>query len=101
MSNPKFSIGDKVAVCELSPSAIVIPITTVERVVYFDAGTPATDSVGNKILFTAGYYYAVADYFGPDGDSLWYFEENRLRPILPGEYTEDTQDIHKPIEAEA
>jgi hypothetical protein len=90
MSNPKFSVGDLVAVCT-TPLNIVIPKTRVIEVSF--AHQFISINMGGKVGVNV-WSYKVADH------SDW-FAEWTLRPHQPGDYTESTLESHKPIEAEA
>lgn len=91
MSNPKFAVGDLVAIWSLK-HMIAIPQAAVSHFFgWYDKGECISAS-RNWFASVAGYYY------GADGKTM---HEQHLRKIGPGEYTEDTQDIHKPVEVDA
>jgi hypothetical protein len=90
MSNPKFSVGDLVAVCT-TPLNVVIPKTCVTDVSFVHEFVLI--NMGGEVRKNT-WGYKVADH------SDW-FAEWTLRPHQPGEYLESTLESHKPIEAEA
>jgi hypothetical protein len=88
MSNPKFSIGDKVAVCTADLS-IVIPATVVLDRRWSEGARIIT---GNSPALYTGWSYLVA------GAPL-FGREYCLRPILPGEYLTTSEESHSGIPA--
>lgn len=90
MSNPKFAVGERVAVCT-TPLNVVIPKTKVVEVTF----SPKMQLVnmGGKVALNV-WNYRVADH------SSW-FAEWTLRPIFPGEYDESNQDQALPVEVDA
>lgn len=84
MSNPKFVVGDLVAVCT-ADLVLVIPETCVVGREVDEAGVFECPVDGQLYMGNGGYSYLVA------GSEFWIPEEF-LRPILPGEYLESTRD---------
>ncbi len=99
MSSPKFSAGDKVAVCTRFLE-VVLPEARITDCRYEFGGAVATHPLFlTDMPSRSGFVYRISN--GPvsklSGASCWYHETS-LRPIIDGEYEEDTQDIQSPIE---
>jgi hypothetical protein len=96
MSNPKFAVGDLVAVCS-SDLSVVIP-STIITARKLTSGGPARDLSTREIIYCGErWQYQVEDFKTVHrGNPVW-INERCLRPILPDEYDEDTQDIRQPI----
>jgi hypothetical protein len=90
VSEPKFQVGDRVAVCT-SNLAVVIPITAVTEREYQDRGYWRDPVQGGLREFSAGWAYCIeACPRDSQGRRTW-FAEWTLRPIQPDEYTERSE----------
>jgi hypothetical protein len=92
MNNPKFSVGDKVAVCCMFPfcggKPIVIPETVVTGSYFLPQGASVKSRNTGAVsvwLFPSTWCYYIKGMKNP-------LRESNLRPILPGEYLESTRD---------
>jgi hypothetical protein len=81
VSNPKFAVGDRVAVLAMMSGlpTICYPETVVDEVI-----------LGGK--------YKKRFVYGVKADETYWFDAEFLRPILPGEYLESTQDSALPVD---
>lgn len=95
MSNPKFAVGDLVAVCSFPKFKTVIPQTKVVSVQCIEKGRVITDSEGKRWRANSAFNAYLVE-----GCDRWQ-DEDYLRPILPGEYLSSTQDTQSPVEVDA
>jgi hypothetical protein len=86
MSNPKFSVGDLVAVCSFPKFRTVMPQTKVLGIQLIEKGRQITDTSGKRWRANSTFFAYLVD-----GCDRWQ-DEDYLRPILPGEYLESTHD---------
>lgn len=84
MSEPKFQIGQRVAVCSLTPwwGLLVIPEALVVGINYVNQGELYTSNYGVEYhIRTEGWIYEIN--IGPHA-----YYEKALRPLNDGDYTE-------------
>jgi hypothetical protein len=90
MSNPKFSVGQRVAVCTAELD-IVIPQTVVVWVKYFYSYVIIQN--GKIVRCQPGWGYRVHGFPG-------FLAERCLRPIDDDEYREDSTEMDSEVSAE-
>jgi hypothetical protein len=99
MNNPKFAIGDKVAVCSFDLK-VVFPVAEIVARHFCPEGYSIDYSTKQTLIFNAAWYYQVDQ--GPIGidGTLAGIDEAFLRPINPDtEYL--TLNAQSPVEVEA
>lgn len=90
MSEPKFQVGQSVAVMAFDPTVtnptVVIPKTTVRAMRYFESGTIYEWEGGYEWTPPCSMWmYEV------ESEPRFYFDEKRLRPIDPDNEYKDTE----------
>jgi hypothetical protein len=99
MSNPKFAVGDLVAVCN-SSLTIVIPETRITDICFKQAGV-YRNFLGEKKYLPDRWAYVVLNAPCSDRVKKVWFSEWCIRPIIPGEYLSSTLNTQSPVEVDA
>jgi hypothetical protein len=90
MSDPKFSIGDKVAIC--TPGLyLVIPETVITDRWFLDDDVYVVHPTMEAIRYS-GWVYTFIGHHKPT-------REKNIRPLLPGEYLTTSEESHSGIPA--
>ncbi len=94
MSEPKFHVGQKVAVCAHDLS-IIIPASTVLASCFANAGDLIRDATGKNRSLTQVKRTAW-NYMVENGKGHW-FRETSLRPLNDDDYKPETTESEKEV----
>lgn len=98
MTEPKFHLGQKVAVCAglvRNPPARIIPETVVETVQWHPKAISTDADTGEELLFEAGWWYGVDDPIPTWNGMRCLYRESELRPLKDNDYTIESEDQEK------
>lgn len=97
MTEPKFHIGQRVAVCCFPQYSLVIPETRITEIVWINGGVWITEK-GAEVV-PKGFRYRVADSgIAPVSGKPWLIREWHIRPLNDDDYKDEETEDSRPIE---